>query len=153
MKTILSDPARMTKGQREQGEAFAPLFDDRGLILAIATQNGTNEVLMVAYMNREAIEKTLHSGTVHYYSRSRQSLWKKGETSGETQKLIEMRTDCDQDVLLLRVEQTGRGAACHTGRKSCFYRKVEMKDGQARLTTDGEAPLFDPSHVYGSQTR
>ncbi len=134
--------------QRENGTGFTPAFDETGLILAIATEAGSNEVLMVAYMNKEALSLTLDTGIVHYYSRSRKSLWKKGETSGETQKLIEMRTDCDQDVLLLMVEQMGRGAACHTGRKSCFYRRVVSENGEILLVRDADAPLFDPKQVY-----
>jgi phosphoribosyl-AMP cyclohydrolase len=100
---------------------------------------------MVAHMNAEALRLTIETGEVHYYSRSRGKLWKKGETSGEVQKLIGLSVDCDQDTLLLRVEQTGRGAACHTGRKSCFYRV--LKDG--KLVDTGEPRLFDPEEVYG----
>jgi phosphoribosyl-AMP cyclohydrolase len=95
-------------------------------------------------MNADALRLTVDTGEVHYYSRSRKALWKKGETSGEVQKLIRLATDCDQDVVLLTVEQTGRGAACHTGRKSCFYRVLE--DGTLKNT--GEARLFDPAKVY-----
>ncbi len=134
--------------QRENGDVFAPKFDSQGLIMAIASETRSREILMVAYMNEEALSLTLSTGIVHYFSRSRQSLWKKGETSGETQRLVDMRTDCDQDVLLLSVEQTGRGAACHTGRKSCFYRKVSIKDGEVQLKLDAEPPLFDPAKVY-----
>ena len=93
-----------------------------GLITAIAQDSTSLEVLMCAFMNREALDKTLESGFAHYYSRSRKSLWKKGETSGHLQRVKEIRVDCDQDCLLLLVEQTG--AACHTGKKSCFYRKT-----------------------------
>ena len=99
---------------------------------------------MAAHMNAEALRLTIETGEVHYYSRSRKALWKKGETSGEVQKLVELRTDCDQDVILMSVEQTGRGAACHTGRKSCFYRV--LKDGE--LADSGEKRLFDPAEVY-----
>ncbi len=141
-------PSGLSTEQRENGSDFAPAFDKNGLILAIATEAENNEVLMVAHMNSEALALTLDTGIVHYYSRSRQSLWKKGETSGETQKLIEMRTDCDQDVLLLKVEQMGRGAACHTGRKSCFYRRVAGKNGEISLVRDTDSPLFDPAQVY-----
>ncbi len=141
-------PSGLSAEQRENGSDFAPAFNEKGLILAIATEAESNEVLMVAYMNSEALALTLDTGIVHYYSRSRQSLWKKGETSGETQKLIEMRTDCDQDVLLLTVEQMGRGAACHTGRRSCFYRRVASLNGETSLVRDADAPLFDPAQVY-----
>ncbi len=92
-----------------------------GMITAIAQDSTSLEVLMCAFMNREALDKTLETGYAHYYSRSRKTLWKKGETSGHLQKIVEIRVDCDQDCLLLLVEQTG--AACHTGKKSCFYRK------------------------------
>ena len=135
----------------ETGEIFAPKFDEKGLILAIATEHGTKDILMVAYMNRQALSLTLETGIVHYYSRSRQSLWKKGETSGETQKLVEMRVDCDQDALLMSVEQTGRGAACHTGQKSCFFRKIRVSDGQPVLQKLEGGQIFDPASVYSKQ--
>lgn len=138
----------LSKTALESGSAFAPRFDEKGLIMAIATDHRDRSVLMVAYMNEDALRLTLETSTVHYFSRSRQSLWKKGETSGEMQKLVELRTDCDQDVLLLSVEQTGRGAACHTGRKSCFYRAVENSHGAWTLKMDEAAPLFDPQSVY-----
>jgi phosphoribosyl-AMP cyclohydrolase len=140
------DPTTLTHDQLEEGSGFAPRFDAHGLIFAIAQEARSGRVLMAAHMNAEALRLTIATGEVHYYSRSRKALWKKGETSGEVQKLIELRTDCDQDVVLLTVEQTGRGAACHTGRKSCFYRVLDdgaLKDG-------GEPRLFDPKIVYGA---
>ena len=142
--STFTDATTLSHADLEEGTAFAPRFDAHGLITAIAQEAGSGRVLMVAHMNAEALQKTIESGDVHYFSRSRNALWKKGETSGEVQKLIEMRTDCDQDVLLLTVEQTGRGAACHTGRKSCFYRRL---DGGA-LADTGEPKLFDPKQVY-----
>ncbi len=146
MSTIFADPKTLTHEQLEEGTSFAPRFDMQGLITAIAQEAGSGRVLMVAHMNAEALSKTIATGEVHYFSRSRQALWKKGETSGEVQKLIELRTDCDQDVVLLTVEQTGLGAACHTGRKSCFYRRL---DG-GQLADTGEPKLFDPKAVYGA---
>jgi len=134
--------------QIESGEQFAPKFDAAGLITAITCEAGSGQILMVAHMNKRALELTLQTGIVHYYSRSRAALWKKGETSGEIQKLVGMRTDCDQDVLQLLVEQTGRGAACHTGRKSCFYRQVVIKNDAVLLKCDEEPPVFDPAKVY-----
>ncbi|MHB1111496.1 MAG: phosphoribosyl-AMP cyclohydrolase, partial [Devosia sp.] len=107
-------------------------------------------VLMVAHMNAEALARTLETGEAHYYSRSRGKIWRKGETSGEIQKLVEMRTDCDQDALLVLVERTGRGAACHTGRGTCFYRRVEVAEAAATLVPTGEPRLFDPNDVYGA---
>ena len=102
---------------------------------------------MVAHMNEEALRKTIATGEAWYYSRSRQALWRKGETSGHVQRVVEMRADCDQDAIWIRVEQTG--AACHTGRHSCFYRKVEAADGGARLSFVDAARQFDPKAVYG----
>lgn len=139
-----TDPATLSHADLEEGTVFAPRFDAHGLITAIAQEAGSGRILMVAHMNAEALRLTIATGEVHYYSRSRKSLWKKGEASGEIQKLITLAIDCDQDVLLLTVEQTGRGAACHTGRKSCFYRTLE--NGALRDT--GEPRLFDPSVVY-----
>lgn len=109
----------------------------------------SNELLMVAHMNAEAIAETLRSGHATYWSRSRRKLWKKGETSGQLQELVEMRTDCDQDALMLIVRQTGHGAACHTGRKSCFYRQVTLaEDGAPTLKDTGAPQLFNPEDVY-----
>ena len=122
------------KKDLEEGETFAPRFDANGLIVCVTVEAATNEPLMVAYMNAEALKLTLETGIAHYWSRSRNSLWRKGDTSGQTQRVIEMRVDCDQDAVLLRVEAGGDGGACHTGRKSCFYRSV---DGAGRLTFTG----------------
>ena len=109
----------------ERGTVLAPRFDANGLIAAIATDAGTGEVLMFAWMNAEALRLTMETGIAHYYSRSRQSLWKKGETSGQLQQVAEMRIDCDQDAVLLKVNVQGDGGACHVGFRSCFYRVVE----------------------------
>jgi len=113
-----------------------------GLIPAIAQDYATGEILMLAYMNQEAFDVTLTSGKATYYSRSRQTLWTKGETSGNVQRVKEIRIDCDDDTVLLKVEQLG-GAACHTGHRSCFYKKLE--NGSIRV--NGE-PMFDPKEVY-----
>ena len=113
-----------------------------GLVPAIVQDNETGEILMLAYMNQEAFNATLSTGKATYYSRSRQTLWVKGETSGNVQLVKEIRIDCDDDTVLLKVEQLG-GAACHTGHRSCFYKKVE--DGTIRIV--GE-PVFDPQEVY-----
>lgn len=118
-------PSLADKTMLEEGGVFAPKFDKDGLIVCFAIEARTREPLMVAYMNAEALRLTLETGVAHYWSRSRKALWRKGDTSGQTQKLIEMRVDCDQDALLLMVEPQGDGGACHTGRKSCFYRAVE----------------------------
>ncbi len=143
-----SDPGSLSVDLHENGDIFAPGFDANGLIMAVTSEAATNQVLMVAYMNRQALSLTIETGIVHYYSRSRATLWKNGETSGEAQKLVEIRTDCDQDVLLLKVEQTGRGAACHTGHKSCFYRKLKTSGGNISLINDCGPALFDPAKVY-----
>jgi phosphoribosyl-AMP cyclohydrolase len=109
----------------EHGSILAPRFDRDGLIAAVATDARTGEVLMLAWMNAQALGLTLETGIAHYYSRSRQALWKKGETSGQVQTVRELRVDCDQDAVLLKVDVGGDGGACHTGRRSCFYRVVE----------------------------
>ena len=111
---------------------------DNGLIQAIAQDRDTKEVLMCAFMNQEALEKTIETGIAHYWSRSRQSLWKKGESSGHIQEIVEMRIDCDMDAVLMLVKQTG--GACHTGFRSCFYRTIDGKE-------IGEK-VFDPKKVY-----
>ncbi len=119
----------------EETTRFAPRFDAAGLITCV-TIGMNREVLMVAHMNREALDLTLKTQIVHYWSRSRQSLWRKGDTSGQVQRLVELRVDCDQDVLLAEVEVGGDGGACHTGRKTCFYRRVEP-DGATLTKLEG----------------
>jgi phosphoribosyl-AMP cyclohydrolase len=113
----------MTTGD-EVTTVFAPRYDDNGLIPAIVTDARDGSVVMLAYMNAEALRLTLETGEAHYWSRSRRALWRKGATSGDTQKVVDLRLDCDQDTLLLSVAIAGRGVACHTGRHSCFYRRV-----------------------------
>jgi phosphoribosyl-AMP cyclohydrolase len=131
---------------REEGLAFLPKFDTAGLVTCVTTDAATGDVLMVAHMNDEALRKTIATGEAWYFSRSRNALWRKGESSGQTQRVVEMRTDCDQDAVWLRVEQ--HGAACHTGRHSCFYRKVERSADGARLAFVDADRLFDPATVY-----
>jgi phosphoribosyl-AMP cyclohydrolase len=149
MTLSFADPQSLSHEELEEGAAFAPAFDANGLVTVVTVEAGSNAVLMLAHMNAEALSLTLETGIAHYWSRSRAKIWKKGETSGELQKVIELRTDCDQDALVMVVEQTGRGAACHTGRKSCFYRRVEVRNGKATLADTGEPRLFDPKAVYG----
>lgn len=119
-------------------------FDDAGLVPAIAQDAATGEVLMVAYMNAEAVRRTIETGLCHYWSRSRGKLWLKGETSGHVQRVREARIDCDGDAVLFRVEQ--EGGACHTGYRSCFYRRVE---GNGEEIVDDGRRVFDPDDVYG----
>lgn len=121
------------KQELEEGRLFAPRFDAAGLIVCMTVEAATNEPLMLAWMNAEALKLTLETGVVHYWSRSRKALWRKGDTSGQTQRVVEMRVDCDQDAILLRVEAGGDGGACHTGRKSCFYRSVDPATGALRF--------------------
>lgn len=115
----------MSSPAREETAELFPAFGNDGLIGAIVQDVADGAVLMFAHMNREAFELTVKTGLIHFWSRSRQQLWMKGETSGETFKLVELRVDCDQDCLLLRVTPQGKGNACHTGRRSCFYRRIE----------------------------
>jgi phosphoribosyl-AMP cyclohydrolase len=117
-------------------------FDEQGLVAAVAQQHDSGELLMLAWMNREAVRETVRTGSVHYWSRSRGKLWRKGESSGQTQRLVELRVDCDGDAVLLLVDQ--HGVACHTGRRSCFFRALR---GEA-LETIAE-PLVTPSELYG----
>jgi phosphoribosyl-AMP cyclohydrolase len=123
----------------ETGRDFAPLFDANGLIPAIAADAATGEILMVAWMNAEALAKTIASGEAWFWSRSRKSLWRKGEESGNALKVAEMRVDCDQDTILLKVRAAGDAVACHRGYRSCFYRKVPLggePTGTLRLEFD-----------------
>jgi phosphoribosyl-AMP cyclohydrolase len=149
MTLTFTDPANLDHQALESGTIFAPRFDAAGLVTVVTIEAGSNEILMLAHMNAEALALTLQTGVAHYWSRSRGKLWKKGETSGELQEVVELRTDCDQDALVMTVNQTGRGAACHTGRKSCFYRRAKLVDGQAALEDTGLPLLFDPAAVYG----
>ena len=128
----------------DETDRFQPRFDSSGLITAIVSDARDNAVLMVAHMNAEALRLTQDTGIAHFWSRSRNSLWKKGETSGETLKVVEILTDCDQDVLLVKAHPQGKGAACHTGRRSCFYRRLE----NGRLVVIDDALLFNPKDVY-----
>lgn len=124
LKIGYTDFGRKAMEPTEETLIFCPKFGSDGLIPVVTQEDGTGEVLMVAYMNEEALRKTLECGEMVYYSRSRRCLWHKGETSGCVQKLVSLSVDCDQDTLLAKVRQTGEGA-CHTGRRSCFYRAVE----------------------------
>ena len=126
-------PAPGPKAELEEGTVLTPRFGTDGLVTCVTTDAGTGELLMVAHMNAEALAKTLETGEAWYWSRSRGELWHKGATSGQIQTIVEMRTDCDQDALWLKVNVAGDGGCCHTGRRSCFYRKVEQADGKASL--------------------
>lgn len=142
--------SRGDKKQLEEGLEFSPKFDQDGLIPALAMDAKTKEPLMLAYMNAESLRRTLEIGEAVYWSRSRQEYWHKGATSGHIQKIHEIRTDCDQDAIILMVEQIGAGA-CHTGRNSCFYRKVvgNGPDAPAQLVLTESEKSFDPDQVYG----
>jgi phosphoribosyl-AMP cyclohydrolase len=131
----------------EEGVTLRPKFDAAGLVTCVATDVASGDVLMVAHMNDEALRKTIETGQAWYYSRSRKALWRKGESSGHVQRVVEMRMDCDQDAVWIRVEQAG-GGACHTGRRSCFYRAVTNDAGSAKLVFVDADRMFDPSKVY-----
>jgi phosphoribosyl-AMP cyclohydrolase len=131
----------------EDGRALTPKFDADGLVTCVVTDAGSGEVLMVAHMNAQALAQTIATSDAWYYSRSRKKLWRKGEESGHTQRVVEMRIDCDQDAVWIKVEQHGPGA-CHTGRRSCFYRVVPLGgDDAVTLAFEGER-AFDPKSVY-----
>jgi len=131
----------------EEGRVLEPKFGADGLITCVATDASTGDLLMVAHMNAEALRRTIVTGDAWYYSRSRKSLWRKGESSGNGQRVVEMRIDCDQDAVWIKVEQAGAGA-CHTGRRSCFYRKVEGEGGKIGLAFVDADKQFDPTNVY-----
>ncbi len=136
----------------EEGLAFTPKFDQDGLLTAVVTDAQSGELLMVAHMNDEAVRKTIATGEAWYYSRSRKKLWKKGESSGHLQRVVELRVDCDQDALWLKVEQLGPGA-CHTGRRSCFYRALPLgQQGALKLEFRAAEKTFDPNAVYHDKT-
>ncbi len=136
----------------EEGLSLLPKFDADGLLTAVVTDAANGDVLMVAHMNAEAVAKTIETGEAWYFSRSRKKLWKKGESSGHGQRVVELRVDCDQDALWLKVEQSGPGA-CHTGRRSCFYRAVPLgQKGGVKLEFREAEKTFDPNAVYGKQS-
>jgi phosphoribosyl-AMP cyclohydrolase len=141
--------------EAEEGLAFTPKFDADGLVTCVATDSRSGDVLMVAHMNAEALRRTIESGQAWYYSRSRKNLWRKGETSGHGQRVVEMRIDCDQDAVWIKVEQDGPGA-CHTGRRSCFYRAVPLgasSSGRFALEFHDSEKTYDPEAVYGSNKK
>ncbi|MFN3744606.1 MAG: phosphoribosyl-AMP cyclohydrolase [Hyphomicrobiaceae bacterium] len=156
--TAASSPfaGRGSHHEVEEGSAFTPKFDASGVLAAVATDADTGDVLMVAWMDAEALARTIETGQAHFYSRSRGRQWKKGEESGNVLDVVEMRTDCDQDAIWLKVRVAGTGAACHTGRKSCFYRAVPLGPGNLaglHLQNVGGAPLFDPAAVYAAKPK
>jgi phosphoribosyl-AMP cyclohydrolase len=146
--TIAFPSPSADKAALEEGAAFSPRFDAHGLITVIVTDAADGTLLMVAHMNAEALSLTLETGIAHYWSRSRGKIWKKGETSGNLQSVVDMLTDCDQDALLLKVRVGGHAATCHTGRRSCFYRSVRTVDGVARLDVIDDTRHFDPAEIY-----
>jgi phosphoribosyl-AMP cyclohydrolase len=147
---------RKSVEQVEESADLAPKFDDRGLITAVTTDARSGELLMQGYMNAEALRLTIETGEAHYYSRSRQTLWHKGATSGLVQKVEALLVDDDQDCIWLKVNVEG-GASCHVGYRSCFYRQVPVgadyaarqKDGQVKLVFTDTEKVFDPQEVYG----
>ena len=149
-----SSPAFAVRGSTdevEEGAAFAPKFDAEGLVTCVATDARSGAVLMVAHMNAQALQQTIATGEAWYFSRSRRALWRKGESSGHVQRVVEMRVDCDQDAVWIRVEQEG-GGACHTGRRSCFYRAVPLgRSGAVTLEFREAERMFDPKAVYGKK--
>jgi len=127
---------------------FNPKFDAKGLVPCVTTSAKTGKVLMVAYMNDLAIQKTIETSEAHYWSRSRNEIWHKGASSGMVQRVTEMRTDCDQDCIWISVEME-QEASCHTGRESCFYRKIPLKQvGDIKMTMVDDARIFNPGDVY-----
>lgn len=142
---------RISVEQVEEGQELAPKFDADGLLPCVTTDADSGEVLMLGYMNEEALRRTIETGEAHYYSRSRKVLWHKGATSGLVQKVVELRVDDDQDAVWLRVKIPG-DASCHVGYRSCFYRSVptgHAGDGPVQLTFEETEKTFDPKAVYG----
>ena len=140
---------RTSVEQVEEGTDLAPKFDTEGLIPAVTTDANTGELLMVGYMNAEALKRTIETGEAHYWSRSRQVLWHKGATSGLVQKVTELMIDDDQDCVWLKVRVGGDGASCHVGYRTCFYRRIPLGKGKKRLEFTEEEKVFDPKVIYG----
>lgn len=148
--TIRFDEPSKDKAALEAAGPFTPKFDQNGLVTAVVTDADDGELLMVAHMNAEALALTLETGVAHYFSRSRGKIWKKGETSGNLQTVVQFRTDCDQDAVWLKVRVAGHDATCHTGRRSCFYRSVSLTEGSPVLHIEDDVRAFDPAKVYGA---
>jgi len=144
---------RVSVEQVEEGAELAPKFDEHGLIPAVTTDHASGELLMVGYMNAEALERTIATGEAHYYSRSRKTIWHKGATSGLVQRVRELLIDDDQDCVWLRVEVAGSGASCHVGYRSCFYRRIPIgaAAGEVKLEFTEHVKVFDPKDVYGDE--
>jgi phosphoribosyl-AMP cyclohydrolase len=123
-------PPPPAKAELDEATIFTPRFDEHGLLPAVVVDAASGEMLMLAYMNAESLALTIASGEAHFWSRSRGEIWRKGATSGNVLRVVELRTDCDQDCVLVRADLTGHGVACHTGRRSCFYRAVTAGDGE-----------------------
>jgi phosphoribosyl-AMP cyclohydrolase len=142
---------RVSVEQVEESAELAPKFDADGLIPAVTTDRASGELLMVGYMNAEALEKTIETGEAHYFSRSRGVLWHKGATSGLVQRVRELLIDDDQDCVWLRVDVAGSGASCHVGYRSCFYRRIPVGHGRGpvELEFTEREKVFDPEDVYG----
>jgi phosphoribosyl-AMP cyclohydrolase len=143
---------RVSVEEVEEGSSLSPKFNQDGLIPCVTSDSKTNEVLMVGYMNAEALTKTIENAEAYYYSRSRQKVWHKGSTSGLVQTVKEIRIDDDQDSIWLSVEVGGTGASCHVGYKSCFYRSIPLKNKVSQnleLKWEEKEKLFDPVEVYG----
>ena len=135
------------KTEQDEGEVLAPRFNADGLVTAVTVDAGDGTVLMLAHMNAEALSLSIETGVAHYFSRSRNALWKKGETSGNLQEIEEILVDCDQDAVVLKVRVQGHDASCHTGRRSCFYRAVHLENGTAKLVKKDQK-VFEPDEVY-----
>ena len=146
---ILSFSKRKSVLEVEEGNSFQPKFDEHGLI-PVVTVDKNNNILMHGYMNSDALKKSIETKSAYYWSRSRNCLWKKGETSGLTQDIIEIRVDDDQDCIWMKVNVNGNGASCHVGYKSCFYRKLSFdKNSQVKLIFTEKKKVFEPKKVYG----
>ncbi|MEP3275815.1 MAG: phosphoribosyl-AMP cyclohydrolase [Stappiaceae bacterium] len=143
---------RGSKTEIETGDRFQPKFDEQGLIACIVTDADSGDVLMLGYMNKKSLARSIETGEAWYWSRSRQEYWHKGATSGQVQSIVEMRTDCDQDAILLKVKVAGNGATCHVGYRSCFHRKVLAQTKAAsplQLERTETQRVYDPEDVYG----
>lgn len=150
IRSILPFPEPQAKAVAEETLVLAPRFDRDGLIVCVTVDADSGTVLMVGHMNAEALAMTIATGEGWYWSRSRSELWHKGATSGNVQQVIELRTDCDQDCVLIKVRVAGHGATCHTGRLSCFYRSVPLGQSgpQVRMVETDAERHFDPAEIY-----